>query len=205
MMTPQALTAVENMKLRERIRELEIEISEVRKELVATRRNDETAKIAVAFGLTMQEAALLHVLYLANGLLPVHVISHRLPAVGVVAEEREPKIVDVVICKVRRKLGDDIIKTVFRQGRRLSDEGRELVRKALANEPFTLPQAPRSESRGGGKGSRLLTAEEVQAIRRFAGRVPLRELAARYEVSTSTIGRIQYRELYSDVPDPSAV
>jgi DNA-binding response OmpR family regulator len=107
------------------------EIAELRAALGLSGRLTERRAIASAFGLAPQEARLLQTLYDAGG----KVVPHRTLDSIVLGEkgyENGSDSVKVVVCRVRAKLGPEVVETTFGGGYSLSQAGRALVASALA-------------------------------------------------------------------------
>jgi two-component system cell cycle response regulator CtrA len=83
--------------------------------------------------LTSRETSMLAALYAAKGALGKEALHH---AVSDLEIETEPKIVDVYICKIRRKVGrfGIRIETLWGDGFRLRGESRAVIARALDNQ-----------------------------------------------------------------------
>ncbi|MBI1246137.1 MAG: hypothetical protein GC202_14140, partial [Alphaproteobacteria bacterium] len=106
------------------------EADEVRRWNKKAREDAQVMGLQVAFGLTATEAKLLDALCRmgAATMERLHADVYGLDPNG----GPELKIIDVHICKLRKKLGDIEIETVWGSGYRLSAEARELIRTRAA-------------------------------------------------------------------------
>lgn len=125
---------------------LEHELEKAREEIKFLRRQvnvqAETSVVdtlARMFKLTLQEAALLGALYEARGrTLSKWALEESLPK-GDIMRDRDIKIVDVVVCKLRRKVGAAAIDTLWGRGYGISAVGLERINAALAGDAVFEP------------------------------------------------------------------
>lgn len=113
----------------QQIEKLEAEVAFLKQELGLLQHVDERAKVQRACRLTRQEADVLLALYERKRPVPKEAM---LTVVWGLESDVGVKIVDVVVCKLRRKLGSfDTINTIWGVGYELSEAGRQLVKDAL--------------------------------------------------------------------------
>lgn len=146
------------------------------------------------FGLTGQEAAMFAILYDAKGrTLSKYALEDVLPGRDDVSE-RAVKIVDVTVCKARRKLGDPaLIETVWGRGYRLSKSGLALGDKIANDEPIHItPRLPRASRR-------ILTDDQVREVRRVGYDESASRIAARMGCSEAVIHAIRSGYRYEGV------
>lgn len=116
----------------ERIAELEEENAWLRSELGLIQGADRLATVRRTFGLQPGDASLVLALYQAKGSVRNKLQLHEaIPAVWVDHDDRGLKIIDVRICRLRKRLGHDAIETLWGQGYRLTAEGIAKVSEAL--------------------------------------------------------------------------
>lgn len=115
----------------ERCAELEAENADLRRELAYELSLEASHVAAESLGLTPTEGRLVFALYQAAGrTLSKAALDSCIPAT--LREERQDlKFVDVMVCRIRKKLGMGFIETVWGRGHRLSDAGNEVCAKAL--------------------------------------------------------------------------
>lgn len=111
--------------VRERNDRLEEEVAFLKSELGIVK--DKTAETAFAtrWGLTGKEAKILSHLYQKKGGLASR-DGVMLAVYQGSPDEPEQKIVDVFMCKIRRKIGRDIVETIWGRGWRLTPHGVEV-------------------------------------------------------------------------------
>lgn len=111
--------------------ELEDEVVYLRGELGLTTSASAIGAVKAATGLSDGPARVLLALYRAKGrALAKHQILDAVPAQRTV-DDRDPKLVDVWVCRVREATFPDAIKTIWGQGHAITPEGAELVAKAI--------------------------------------------------------------------------
>lgn len=106
------------------------EIAELRAALGLSGRLTHRATIQRAFGLSPQESQLLQTLYDAGGRVVPHLTLNSI-VLGAEAYENGSDSVKVIVCRVRAKLGSEIVETTFGGGYSISQEGRALIASAL--------------------------------------------------------------------------
>lgn len=116
-----------------RVQELEDENAFLRRQLGIEADRDTVRKLAAALNITHHEAHLLSLLYAKRG---GTVSRNGLMDAMYAGPDDEPniKIIDVWVCKLRRKIGAQTILTLYCMGYGLSPEGQELCRRAIAGE-----------------------------------------------------------------------
>lgn len=177
------------------IEEKDAEIANLRDQLggqISERMLDRLSR----FGLTAQEASLFAMLYDAKGrTLSKYDIEETLPGRDR-SHDRALKIVEVMVCNVRRKLGDPrFIETVWGRGYRLSAAGRQLGDKIANDQPVQI--TPRQQ--GTEMSKLLLTEEQVREVRRVGPAEPARSLAERFGCSLDVIYAIRSGRRYAGV------
>lgn len=117
----------------ERCEELEERIAWLEGELHLRHETSDLGAIQAAYRLSPGEAAILLSLYKARGrTMRSHVLLESLPARDH-ARDRDPKSVDVRICRIRRRIGRDAISTIWGHGYSISETGASAVRATLAS------------------------------------------------------------------------
>lgn len=114
----------------ERIANLEDEVAYLRSELGLAQDATKIKALKVSLGLTETEALLLHALYATRQ----HYLSRAQVFDATRPSSRRDctlKIVDVYVSKLRRKIGSDIIKTLWGYGYCLTPQGVALVQASL--------------------------------------------------------------------------
>lgn len=114
------------------IAELEEEVAFLKQALGAVISEHRVATLKSAFGLTRKEAEILLLLYERPRVLSKQAI---LSAIWGYDTEIEIKIVDVLMCKTRKKIGFSAIETIWGMGYRLAPEGVQLVKEQLDKAP----------------------------------------------------------------------
>lgn len=114
-----------------RVQQLEEENAFLKRQLGIETDREVVRKLADALSLTRYEARALALLYAKNGTVSRDGIMD-----AMYAGDNEPniKIVDIWVCKLRRKLGDGIIHSLWGLGYQLTPEGRSMCLQALAGE-----------------------------------------------------------------------
>jgi len=138
-------------------------------------------------GLSPQEAALFAMLHDARGrtLSRLDVLDN-LPALDHV-RERDSKIIDVLVSRIRRKLGAGVIETVRARGHRATQEGLSVGDKLIAGQPVELQsRAPLPyECRY------KLTVDQALEVKRIGYTQTAESLAQRFGVSRAVIDKIR--------------
>ena len=126
------LAATSNKALTDRIEELEWENRDLKKRLGGWP-TEQIAIKCLLLGLTYQQAALVAMLYSAGDRpLSRFEIESRLPGrSNLSVDERDLKLVDVVVCKIRSILGANFIGTIWSKGYHLTSVGRKAVDAAI--------------------------------------------------------------------------
>lgn len=115
--------------------ELVDEVAYLRGELGLSLSVTRADRLAKALGLTPSEAALALTLHSASGrTLSKYQLSEGMPQKWG-GPDRDIKIIDVTICKLRGKIGKDTILTVWGRGYRLSDAGLSALNRLLKEQP----------------------------------------------------------------------
>jgi DNA-binding response OmpR family regulator len=113
-----------------KIATLEDENAFLRRQLALELDEDTKSKIGNALSLTPIEAALVGLLYTSGRTLSGAALAELIPAIH--GHERQSfTFGQVYVCKVRRRLGKDVIANQWGRGYRLTDTGRAIVAKAL--------------------------------------------------------------------------
>lgn len=129
-----AVRTNETPALHERIAELEELVAYYKGELGLVHLSDLTQKIGRRWRLTPHEAALVGALVAAKGRACTK--THLVDAIYEGRDEPELKIIDVFVCKVRRKFGDGMIDTLWGKGYAATAE---LLDQVEALKAETLP------------------------------------------------------------------
>lgn len=110
-----------------RVEELTHERDHYKRELGMIRDAERVLNMKTRLGLTTQEAAVFDVLLSrpAGGSVEKNALFEA--AWGDRAFDVHIKILDVYICKIRQKLGDDVIETIWGTGYRLTNKGRQVL------------------------------------------------------------------------------
>lgn len=149
----------DNAWLSSQVEQLEMQVDDLKRELNIARDDELHDTFVQAFTLTPLEAKMLVSLYLAGGVV-VSKERMMLALYGNAADTPEIKIVDVLACKLRRKIHSDLIITAWGKGYLLSPAGLNTCRVALglpASEIVVSPAPGRaSKSRRSGKAARIL-------------------------------------------------
>lgn len=123
-----------------RCAELEEEVAYLKSELGLRRLPTDIDRLRRHFGLANGDAELLHALYAAKG----RVVT-RMQCMDATSsrpdredDDRDLKMIDVRICRIRKPLGKDAILNVWSTGYRLSPEG--IARVGAAINPNQQPQ-----------------------------------------------------------------
>jgi DNA-binding winged helix-turn-helix (wHTH) protein len=180
------------------IEERDAEIANLRQQLGGVARERMLDRLW-RFGLTLQEAAMFAILYDAKGrTLSKWDLEEALPGRDDVSE-RAIKIVDVIICKLRRKLGlAGIVETVWGRGYRLSKAGLELGDAIANDEPVQIiPRIPHGSKR-------VLSDDQAREIKVIGYAETARVIAARYGCSDAVIHAIRKGYRYGNVQAVSA-
>ncbi len=111
------------------IADLTHERDHYKRELGIATRMDQVARVSSMLGLSPKEGALLMTLYARAG----RVLSKEICMSAMYNERDEPEIqiIDVFICKLRKKIGSECIDTLWARGYMLTQAGVEKVEKAL--------------------------------------------------------------------------
>lgn len=106
------------------------EVVYLKGELALALSEDKISQLSRATGLTPSEAKILMTLYQARGrLCAVYVLDDAAPPTR--SSDRNPKHVDVRICRIRKKIGKACIENSWGHGYRITDVGRLVVEEAL--------------------------------------------------------------------------
>lgn len=182
-MTPSERIAQDNAHLRRVLEERNEEIAALRRQVSAGADDAVLDAIAVGCRLARQEAWLLATLYAARGrILSKERLNEVMPSPAGNWEpsEREPKILDVIACRVRSKLDREAIQTVWGKGFRITAIGSSLVERMIAGEVLTPPtKLPDRVSK--------LDSASACAIKALHGKQRADAVASRYGVSTMMV------------------
>lgn len=99
------------------------------RELGISRDHEAEGRVQSRLGLTTKEAALLMILHRRAG----RVVTKEglMEAMYNGMDEPEVKIIDVFVCKLRRKIGMDAVDTIWGRGYRITEAGVALVEQAM--------------------------------------------------------------------------
>jgi DNA-binding response OmpR family regulator len=129
-MTPNDILKEENARLRRRIADLEDENADLRRAEKAEAQSYVVNTLRRRGAMSPQCAWLAAKLYAAKGkLVSRWALFEGMPGPNgaIPSEDRHPKIVAVIACRTRHRLGQDAIETVWGQGFRMTDIGRAVV------------------------------------------------------------------------------
>jgi len=116
----------------ERIADLEEQVAFWKREAGSVTGDARIATLKARLRVSPKEAELLMVLYEAHGIVSKERANLLLKGYDRVF--RDPKTIDVWVCRLRRLLGADIIETVWSSGYLLTDTGRAVVDSALTQQ-----------------------------------------------------------------------
>lgn len=131
-MTPLEMSQLETLRTKERLAEAQEEIAELKRELHGRTSATFFEDVAGAFNLTGTETKLVLALYNAGRILGVNSIMDFMYGERDVDSEPETKIIHVFVCKVRKKMGADAIRSIWGRGYELTDIGRERLKDRVA-------------------------------------------------------------------------
>lgn len=123
-MTPLEL---ENQQLRERLEAAELALAQAQRELQGRRDLLQYDYIRSAYNFTPTETRLVQALYESDRVLSVCGVMDLLYGERGADQEPETKIVQVFVCKIRRKMGFDAIRNVWGRGYGLTEAGRDAL------------------------------------------------------------------------------
>lgn len=118
-----------DVRLADRLVAVTEERDHYKRELGILRDSDDEALVGSRLGLTEREAAMLMILYARRG----RVVTKEalLVAMYIGRDEPDMKIIDVFICRVRKKIGPACIDTVWTRGVILTPAGVARVEEAM--------------------------------------------------------------------------
>lgn len=112
-----------------RCEDLKEEIAYLKSELGMALTKDERVSFRTNLGMDTAEAAIVAALYTAKGrLVETYALSDVLPTEN---DDRSTNIIKVYICRIRRKIGKDAIRTVYSEGYGLTPVGLQRVAAAI--------------------------------------------------------------------------
>jgi hypothetical protein len=156
-------------------------IRQLRRE-IEIRGSDEVCLALQRFaGLTLQESRVMAMIYAAKG-RPVRkvIINDSLPDAHDVPGDRDPKIIDVWVSRIRNKLGYDSIKTIWGGSIAISPEGIAHIERCMNGETVRPPGVP--VRRGC-----LLTINDAREILALKDVVSVRGVCQRYGVGQDAV------------------
>lgn len=115
------------MTPQDRIEQLEEQVAYLKSELGVSLRLTDQARIMERFSLSPKAAKILMALRTSNGRL----LSHDFLVETFAPESERDKIIDVYICKIRKAIGRDSVKTCWGEGFSLTEAGKTRVDQAL--------------------------------------------------------------------------
>lgn len=138
-----SLTARDDVALRQKLDDALAENADLKKALGRDYDRLEAEKFWRRWRLTGRQAQLLAALYAAKGrCVTKDSLLTALYSDRPDADEPEIKIIDVFICKIRARLGAEVIETVWGRGYRLSEEGTRLLDEVAAMDIREIQEAP---------------------------------------------------------------
>lgn len=144
-MTPLDREKALSAKLAARVQELESDLQAARREARGQAARDVAQTIQARSALTGQEAWLLAALYAADGrVVTKAALNERLPWFWANREagDRATKTIDVILHRIRRKMGADRVETIWHAGLRITPSGVALVDRLLAGENLAAASEP---------------------------------------------------------------
>lgn len=122
----------ENAQIREALARITEERDELKERLALRLGEDERALVAATYNFTSSEAKLVHALYRYEKPMSRDALLDALYADRVYGTEPEVKVLDVFICKIRKKFGTKgSIRNVWGRGYELTDVGRVLLTQRI--------------------------------------------------------------------------
>lgn len=123
-MTPLELAQYEIQQLKSRLEDAEDALAEAMRELRGQRDAMQYDYIRAAYNFTPTETRFVEAFYARDRVLSVWMLMDLLYGERGADHEPETKIVQVFICKIRRKMGFDAIRNVWGRGYELTESGR---------------------------------------------------------------------------------
>jgi DNA-binding response OmpR family regulator len=124
-MTPLERSQLEILQLKEKLEVLTDERDDLKRQLNGRRDEDEHSLIMASYGFTATEARLVQALYARDRPVTRDALMDSMYLDRDWGTEPGPKILDVFVCKVRRKMGDrDHIANQWGRGYELTERGR---------------------------------------------------------------------------------
>lgn len=129
----------EIIRLQEENEDLRFQLAQMRRDLGFEESERIAGVLAKGFYLSPQEAWLLGALYSVKEMRSKVWLLDNMPGYDPL-EARDPNLVPVIICRLRKHMGQDSVRTFWGRGYGLTAEGRDAVDEALAlASTFTSP------------------------------------------------------------------